>query len=109
MTTHYRLKISWRGYCLYIGSEIHFKISTSDLALVGFTQQARDVDPTQIKCWINVYDIGQNMRPALAERFVFAGYGAANQLTSPGMHDILTGLSGVLGRPVWGGDNDLSN
>ena len=39
------------------------------------------------------------MRPALAQRFVFAGYGAANQLTSPGMHDILTGLSGVLGLP----------
>ena len=42
------------------------------MALICFTQQARDVDPTPIQCWFNVYDTGQ----VLAERLVFAVYRA---------------------------------
>ena len=65
------------------------------MALICFTQQARDVDSTSIQCLFNVYDTGQS----LAERLVFAVYGA-------GIHEILSGLSHMLNRPVWGGDHD---
>ena len=58
------------------------------MALICFTQQARDVDSTSIQCLFKVYDTGQS----LAERLVFAVYRA-------GIHEILSGLSHMLNRP----------
>ena len=65
------------------------------MALICFTQQARYVDSTPIQCCFNIYNTGQ----ALAEHLVFAVYRAE-------IHEILSGLSRMLGRPVWGGDHD---
>ena len=63
------------------------------MVLFCFTQQTRYVDPTPIQCCFNIYNTGQ----ALAERLV---------LYRAGIHKILAGLSGMLDRPVWGGDHD---
>ena len=65
------------------------------MALICSTQQTRFVDPTPIQCCFNIYNTGQ----ALSERLVFVVYRA-------GIHKILSGLSRMLDRPVWGGDHD---